>query len=345
VAVRVPDLEDPEAKRLLAERVVEHGSPALARNGGRLMRHLGAELVVIFGVPELHEDDALRAAQAACDLRQHLAEVSEVHVGISSGEVVVTGLEVIGAPVEAALSLAAQAAGSEIRLDDETRQLAGVLAYLGRLDEARTLDGELRREHAERGGTLLLGAWASQESARLELLAGNPAAAAALAEEGCQLLEQAGARSLLSTGVCYLAQALYALDRLDEAQACATKAAELGGSDDVVTQILSRRVRAKVLARGGSHGEAEVVAREAIAMADATEAPIHQADAYADLAEVLELAGRPTEATAALRVALERYERKEALVPAQYIRTRLTALQLELRSARSVGVRRLRRTW
>jgi tetratricopeptide (TPR) repeat protein len=90
---------------------------------------------------------------------------------------------------------------------------------------------------------------------------------------------------------------------------------------------MSRRVRAKVLARGDRHSEAEAIAREAIEMADATEAPIHQADTYADLAEVLELAGRANEATAALHQALERYVPKEALVPAQNIRERLATLQ------------------
>jgi hypothetical protein len=204
---------------------------------------------------------------------------------------------------------------------------AAALAYLGRLDEARTLDAEMRREHAERGATLMLGAWASQMSTVLELLADNPAAAAARAEEGCRLLDEGGERALLSTGVCYLAQALYALERLDDAEAWATKGAKLGASDDVVTQIISRRVRAKVLARGGRLDEAELLAREAVAMGDATEAPIHQADAYADLAEVLELGGRRDDASAALREALKRYERKEALVPAQYIHERLNTLQ------------------
>ena len=55
-----------------------------------------------------------------------------------------------------------------------------------------------------------------------------------------------------------LAQALYALDRLEEADAWAGRAAELGASDDAFTQMLWRQVRAKVLAharrarRGGA---------------------------------------------------------------------------------------------
>jgi tetratricopeptide (TPR) repeat protein len=204
---------------------------------------------------------------------------------------------------------------------------AAALGYLGRFDEARTLFAELRSELMERGSSVMLGAWASQEATVLELLADDPAAAAALAKEGCRLLEQVGARSLLSTGACYLAQALYALERLDEAQAWATKGADLGGTDDVVTRILSDRVRSKVLARTGLHTEAEALVRAAVAIADTTEAPLHQADAYGDLAEVLELADRPTEATAALIQALKRYECKEALVPARRIHQRLATLQ------------------
>jgi hypothetical protein len=50
-------------------------------------------------------------------------------------------------------------------------------------------------------------------------------------------------------------------------------------------------------------------------------------DAWQDLAVVLEIAGRREDATAALREALERYERKGALVPAERVRARLAALE------------------
>ena len=51
-----------------------------------------------------------------------------------------------------------------------------------------------------------------------------------------------------------------------------------------------------------------------------------QGDAYADLAEVLILGGRPDEAAAALEQALERYERKENRVSAQRTQARLAEL-------------------
>ena len=51
-----------------------------------------------------------------------------------------------------------------------------------------------------------------------------------------------------------------------------------------------------------------------------------QGDTYADLAEVLELAGRTTEAGEAREQALARYERKGNLVMAGRMRERLVSL-------------------
>jgi tetratricopeptide (TPR) repeat protein len=151
----------------------------------------------------------------------------------------------------------------------------------------------------------------------IELLAGDPAAAAELAEAGAEL-SAAPAR----------AQAYYRLGRLEDAEAWAGRAAEIGASDDWMAQMPSLQVRAKVLARRGEHSEAERLAREAVAIgARAAQALNLTADAYADLAEVLSLAGRTVEAASALEQALDRYERKENVVMAARIRARLEALR------------------
>jgi len=89
--------------------------------------------------------------------------------------------------------------------------------------------------------------------------------------------------------------------------------------------MLWRQVRGKLLARRGEHTEAEQLAREAVAIGANTEALNDQGDAYADLAEVLQIGGKDEEAIAALEQALERYERKENLVMAQRMRDRLAA--------------------
>ena len=77
----------------------------------------------------------------------------------------------------------------------------------------------------------------------VELWADDPAAAAEFGAAGVTLHEQSGEQGALSTAVGFLAQALYALDRLDEADTLAGRAAELGASDDVVTQMQWRQVQ------------------------------------------------------------------------------------------------------
>ena len=132
----------------------------------------------------------------------------------------------------------------------------------------------------------------------------------------------------MSTVAGNLAQALYALDRLDEADAWAGRTEQLGASDDTVTQMLWRQVRAKMLARRGEHAEAARLAREAVAIGEGTDGLNWQGDAYADLAEVLLLSGKGGEARAALEHALQRYERKGNLVMARRTRDRLAAAAL-----------------
>ncbi len=123
------------------------------------------------------------------------------------------------------------------------------------------------------------------------------------------------------------AQTLYALDRLEEADAWARRAAELGSSADAMVQMLWRQVRAKVLARRGEHEEAERLARESVAVCEETDMLDWQGGAYADLAEVLLLAGKPDDATAALERALDRYVLKGIPVSARCTQARLDELR------------------
>jgi len=208
---------------------------------------------------------------------------------------------------------------------DHGRSLA--LAMLGRFDEARSIMTGVRTKLAELGNRLALAGALGHASLDLELLAGDPAAAADFGREAMRLYDEFGERGFASTAAARLAQALYELDRLDEADTWAGRAAELGASDDRLTQMLWRLVKAKVVARRGEHAEAEQLAREAVAIGEETDQLNHVADAYADLGEVLALAGRADEAAAAFAEALARYERKENRVSAQRAQARLAEIR------------------
>jgi tetratricopeptide (TPR) repeat protein len=202
---------------------------------------------------------------------------------------------------------------------------AGALAMLGRFDEARAILAEARAELAEQGGGVGLANITAFESSFVEFWADDPAAAAEFVAAGLAMHEELGELSFLPGAAAYLAQALCALDRLDEADAWAGHAIQLGASDDAPVQMLWRQARAKVFARRGEHAEAERLALEAVAISERTDLLNMQGDANADLAEVLLLGGKADETIAALGQALERYERKGNLVMARRTRDRLAA--------------------
>jgi len=203
------------------------------------------------------------------------------------------------------------------------------LAMLGRLDEARALLDGLREELIERGARSVLAA-VEGYSIDIELLAGDPAAAAAAGQNSCRIHEELGHSSELSTVAAGLARTYCDLGRFDEAERWAAHAVQVGASDDASTQMLSRDALAIVHARRGQHAEAERLAREAVEIGEQTEALNAQADTYADLGEVLMLAGRREEAVEALENALARYEAKENVVRAGRMRERLATLRTEV---------------
>lgn len=200
------------------------------------------------------------------------------------------------------------------------------LAMLGRIDEGRALLDELRAELIERGARTVLAAVESY-AMYIELLAGDLAAAVAAGEGGCRIDEELGHSSELSTIAGSLARVYCDAGQLEEAERWASRAAELGSNDDASTQMLWRDAQALVESHRGRHGRAARVAREAVHIGEHTEALNAQAETYADLGEVLALAGRHEQAAEALEEALARYEAKENLVMAGRLRDRLAALR------------------
>ena len=208
---------------------------------------------------------------------------------------------------------------------------AQALARLARFAEAHALLTDTRAEVADRGASRQLAALTGIYSQEVELIIGDPATAVALGVEGCGMLEGIAEWGRLSTAAGYLAQGLCALGRLDEAEGWASRAEELGSSDDVITQMLWRQARAKVMARRGNLSDAERLARGAVDLGEATDLLDARGDAFCDLAEVLTLARMPDEAAAALETAIERYERKENRASAGRAQSRLSQLRSQPR--------------
>jgi len=264
--------------------------------------------------------------RAQMDTVVEVYERAEAHAG-PAGLTALVGYQSHGrffgsTPLSELLAWQDEQAPREQRAYWQRTHRATALAMLGRFDEARALQTELRSELIERGARGVLAA-AGAQAADIELLAGDPAAALEVGKESCRLNEELGHRSELSTAAGGVAQAYYELGQLRDAEEWAARSAELGAKEDATTQMLWRQVRAKVLAQRGEHSDAERLAREAVEIGEQTDSVNSQADTYADLGEVLALAGRAEEARQAFAEALERYERKENLVMAGRMRERL----------------------
>jgi len=81
---------DPEALRTILARYFDEMKAIVERHGGTVEKFIGDAVVAVFGVPQLHEDDALRAVRAAVEMRDALPELGvEARIGVNTGEVVV----------------------------------------------------------------------------------------------------------------------------------------------------------------------------------------------------------------------------------------------------------------
>jgi hypothetical protein len=152
---------------------------------------------------------------------------------------------------------------------------------VGRFDLARQLLGTSNDIYADLG--LTLDAVSSHNEAAVELLAGNPAVAEASLLAGYRALEEMGERMFLSTTAAFLARAVFQQGRDAEAEDLANTSARLADSDDLLSQVLWRGVRARVLAHRSEIEAAEALAREAVALAETTDFINHRADAQLDL--------------------------------------------------------------
>ena len=127
---------DPESLRRVMSRYFETAKAIVERHGGTVEKFIGDAVMAVFGVPAVHEDDALRAVRAAEELRGGLGGLNEelerdygtrleLRMGVNTGEVV-TGTEerlATGDAVNVAARLEQAAQPGEVLLGQETFRL------------------------------------------------------------------------------------------------------------------------------------------------------------------------------------------------------------------------------
>ena len=98
-STELADRLDSEAVREVLALYFSAMKPVLERHGGTIEKYIGDAIMAVFGLPRMHEDDALRAVRAAAEMRGALEELNvtlragfgvtlENRTGVNTGEVV-----------------------------------------------------------------------------------------------------------------------------------------------------------------------------------------------------------------------------------------------------------------
>jgi tetratricopeptide (TPR) repeat protein len=117
---------DPEVLRDVMARYHAELRAILERHGGTVEKFVGDAAMAVFGLPQVHEDDALRALRAAIEMRDAVVTLGlEVRIGVNTGEVVAGTGETLatGDAVNVAARLEQAAAAGEILLGSATERL------------------------------------------------------------------------------------------------------------------------------------------------------------------------------------------------------------------------------
>jgi class 3 adenylate cyclase/tetratricopeptide (TPR) repeat protein len=139
---------DPESLRRVMARYFDAMRAALEHHGGTVEKFIGDAVMAVFGVPTVHEDDALRAVRAASEMRSALATLNKelerdhgialtVRIGVNTGEVVAGDTDqtlVTGDAVNVAARLEQAAEPGTVLLGAETMRLVRDAVIVEELD-------------------------------------------------------------------------------------------------------------------------------------------------------------------------------------------------------------------
>jgi class 3 adenylate cyclase len=164
---------DPESVRRVMGRLFDELSAVIEHHGGTVEKFIGDAIMAVFGIPAVHEDDALRAVRSAVEMRRALetlnAELERdwgvriaVCTGINTGEVVAGDaaagqMLVTGDPVNVAARLQQAAEAGEVLIGRDTYLLLRD-AVTGEPVEPLRVKGKEETIHAYRLADLRPGA-------------------------------------------------------------------------------------------------------------------------------------------------------------------------------------------
>jgi serine/threonine protein kinase len=129
---------DPESMRSVTSRYFERMKEVLESHGATVEKIIGDAVMAVFGVPLLHEDDALRACRAAMAMQEELSRLNAelerdwdvalaIRTGVNTGEVIAgdpsSGTAVTGNAVNTAARLKEAAAFGEVLIGASTYRL------------------------------------------------------------------------------------------------------------------------------------------------------------------------------------------------------------------------------
>lgn len=132
---------DPETVRHVMAQYFRTTRRVLERHGGSVEKFIGDAVMAVFGIPVVHEDDALRATRAAVEMAESLGMLNdelerrwgvslEIRIGVNTGEVVAgdpSGGQAFatGDAINVAARLQQAAEPGEILIGETTRRLLG----------------------------------------------------------------------------------------------------------------------------------------------------------------------------------------------------------------------------
>src|SRR6266542_4367569 len=130
---------DPESLRRVMGRYFDEMKAALERHGGTVEKFIGDAVVAVFGIPYVHEDDALRAVRAAAEMNRERDRLNEelerswgvrieARTGVNTGAVVAGDVGkgerfATGDTMNVGARLEQAAAPGEILIGEETYRL------------------------------------------------------------------------------------------------------------------------------------------------------------------------------------------------------------------------------